>query len=179
MVNKAEILMHPVRMKVSQALMRNKEQGLSSLEMVKLLKDIPQATLYRHIQVMLNAGVIRVAHEKKVRSVSEKYYTLNEEAARLDAEELKKLSSEQKLNYLSYYQLALMTQYQQYLMSLEENGSTDDRSTFSLLELKMADSEFDQFQQELNELVIKYYKKKTERPDLPTRTIAVTIIPES
>ena len=86
MVNKAEIILHPVRMKISQALMRNKENGLTSLEMVKIIKDVPQATLYRHIQVLLDAGVIRIIKEKKVRSISEKYYTLNEEEARLSAE---------------------------------------------------------------------------------------------
>ncbi|MGO4276295.1 helix-turn-helix domain-containing protein, partial [Paenibacillus sp. TAF58] len=92
MVNKAEIILHPVRMKISQALMRNKETGLTSLEMVKIIKDVPQATLYRHIQVLLDAGVIRITKEKKVRSISEKYYTLNEEEAQLRADEWKKSS---------------------------------------------------------------------------------------
>ncbi|EGL15107.1 hypothetical protein HMPREF9413_2295 [Paenibacillus sp. HGF7] len=65
MANKAEILMHPVRMKISQVLMRNKDTGLTSLEMVKIIKDVPQATLYRHIQVMSDAGILRVLKEKK------------------------------------------------------------------------------------------------------------------
>lgn len=38
MNNKVEILMHPVRMKICQVLMRNKEDGLTPLEMVKSLK---------------------------------------------------------------------------------------------------------------------------------------------
>lgn len=65
MVNKAEVLMHPVRMKISQVLMRNKEHGMTPLEMVKIIEDVPQATLYRHIQAMLDAGIIRVINEKK------------------------------------------------------------------------------------------------------------------
>lgn len=65
MVNKAEILMHPVRIKISQALMRNRENGLTPLEMLKIIKDVPQATLYRHIQVLLDSGVIRIVKEKK------------------------------------------------------------------------------------------------------------------
>jgi len=44
MLNKVEVLMHPVRMKISQALLRNKENGLTPLEMVKIIKDVPQAT---------------------------------------------------------------------------------------------------------------------------------------
>ncbi|MGP7819194.1 helix-turn-helix domain-containing protein [Niallia sp. 01092] len=177
MMNKAEVLMHPVRIKISQALMRNKENGLTPLEMVKIIKDVPQATLYRHIQVLLDSGVIRIIKEKKVRSVSEKYYSLNEEEAKISKEEWKKLSTEKKLDYFSYYQLSLMNQYQNYLSSLEEKGSTEDGSTFSLLELKLDDESFNNFQNELNDLVVKYFKNNKQ--DAPIRTVGVAIIPES
>ncbi len=176
-MNKAEVLMHPVRIKISQALMRNKENGLTPLEMVKIIKDVPQATLYRHIQVLLDSGVIRIIKEKKVRSVSEKYYSLNEEEAKISKEEWKKLSTEKKLDYFSYYQLSLMNQYQNYLSSLEEKGSTEDGSTFSLLELKLDDESFNNFQNELNDLVVKYFKNNKQ--DAPIRTVGVAIIPES
>src|SRR3954463_2690016 len=97
--NKIEVIMHPVRMKICQALMRNKETGLTPLEMVKIIKDVPQSSLYRHIQTMVDSGVIHVINEKKVKSVSEKYYALNEEEARIDVEEWKKASNEEKLTY--------------------------------------------------------------------------------
>lgn len=179
LINKAEILMHPVRMKITQALMRNKEDGLTPFEMLEVIQDVPQATLYRHIQVLLEADVIRILKEKKVRSVTEKYYTLNEEAARLNAEEWKNLNKEKKLSYISYYQLSLMTQYQNYLLNLEQNKSAEDRATFSLLELKLDDRQFESFQTELNKLMLKYYDQKTEETHVSTRTVAVTIIPES
>lgn len=181
MVNKAEIIFHPVRMKICQALMKNKENGLTPLEMVKVIKDVPQATLYRHIQVLLDAGVIRILKEKKVRSISEKYYTFNEEEARLSAEEWKKSSNKEKLDYVSYYQLSLMTQYQNYLAKLEEQHCSDDLSTFSLVELKLDNENFIKFQNELNDLMIKYYNAMTKSNELdaPFRTIAITIIPES
>ncbi|MBK3497240.1 helix-turn-helix domain-containing protein [Viridibacillus sp. YIM B01967] len=179
MINKAEVLIHPVRMKISQALMRNKDTGLTPREMVRIIEDVPQATLYRHIQVLLDAGIIQIIREKKVRAVFEKYYILNEEAARLDSEDWQKLSKEEKVSYLSYYQLSLMTQYQGYLSGLEQDGSKEDKATFSLLELKIDDEHFDNFQQELNNLMLKYYKEKTDNQNIPTRTIAVTIIPKS
>ncbi|MCM3789289.1 helix-turn-helix domain-containing protein [Domibacillus indicus] len=178
-MNKAEILMHPVRMKISQALMRNKENGLTPLEMVKIIQDVPQATLYRHISTLHQAGIIRVAKEKKVRSVSEKYYVLDEEAAQLHTDEWKHLTKEKKLSYLSYYQLSLMTQYQNYLSMLEKKQQAEDLSTFSLMELKIDEQHFEDFQKELNQLMRKYYDRKNEDADAPARTIAVTIIPET
>lgn len=181
MSNKVEILMHPVRMKISQALMRNKENGLTPLEMVKIIKDVPQATLYRHIQILLDSGIIRVIKEKRVKSVSEKYYTLNEDEARLDAREWKKASQQEKLDYVSYYQLSLMSQYQSYLKKLEKQNCPEDGATFSLVELKVDDESFKEFQNELNELMTKYYHttSKNNGKDATVRTIAVTIIPDA
>ncbi|WP_430510165.1 helix-turn-helix domain-containing protein [Gottfriedia solisilvae] len=179
MSNKTEIIMHPVRMKICQALMRNKENGLTPLEMIKIIKDVPQATLYRHIQIMVDSNIIRVIKEKKVKSVSEKYYVLNEEEARLDEEEWKEASIEEKLNYISSYQLLLMTQYQNYLKKLEEQNHQEDRATFSVVELKINEELFLQFQNELNELMTKYYNATNKEIDAPVRTIAITIIPET
>ncbi|MEH6939847.1 helix-turn-helix domain-containing protein [Bacillus sp. JJ664] len=179
MSNKTEILMHPVRMKICQALMRNKENGLTPLEMIKIIKDVPQATLYRHIQIMVDSDIIRVLREKKVKSVSEKYYVLNEDEARLDEEEWKEASIEEKLNYVSSYQLLLMSQYQNYLNKLEEQNSQEDCATFSVVELKINEEQFLQFQNELNELMTKYYNATSKETDAPVRTIAITIIPET
>ena len=58
--------------------------------------------------------------ERKVRSVTEKFYALNEGAAKLSKEDWTQLTTKQKLNYISYYQLALLSQYQNYLHSLDE-----------------------------------------------------------
>lgn len=182
MANKAEIIMHPVRMKISQLLMRNKKKGLTPLEMLKIIKDVPQATLYRHIQILLDSGIIHVIHEKKVRAVTEKYYAINEEAARYNTEEWRTLAKEEKLSYISSYQLALYTQYQDYLAKLEEQHDINDGATFSLVEFQLNDEAFANFQRELNELMIKYYNINNNKDDcdstIATQTVAITIIPE-
>ncbi|MEY8351313.1 transcriptional regulator [Bacillus cereus] len=181
MSNKAEILMHPVRIKIFQALMRNRENGLTPLEMVKIIKDVPQATLYRHLQTMVHSSIVHVIKEKKVKSVSEKYYAINEEEAKIDGSEWKELSSKEKLDYISYYQLSLMTQYQSYLKKLGEQNRQEDSATFSVVELKIDEDHFIKFQNELNELMIKYYQNQSKDNEIeaPFRTIAITIIPDS
>ncbi|RVT58850.1 helix-turn-helix domain-containing protein [Niallia taxi] len=180
MVNKAEALIHPVRIKISQALIRSGENGLTPLEMVKMIKDVPQATVYRHIQVMLDAGIIRIVKEKKVRSVVEKYYVLNAEEAKLKGEDWKNATMEEKLNYFSYYQITLLNQYESYLAKLKDQERTEDLSTFSLAEMKLDEKSFHHFQQELNELIVKYHNSsQTNNDSEPFRTVAITIIPET
>ncbi|MEK4229558.1 helix-turn-helix domain-containing protein [Solibacillus sp. FSL H8-0538] len=178
MRSKAEVLMHPVRMKILQVLMQNKDIGLSTLQMSTIIQDVPQATLYRHIQILLDENIIKIIKERKVRSVTEKFYALNEDAARLNEEDLKRLSKEKKLNYISNYQLVLLSQYQNYLATLEKMESAEDTSTFSLIELTLSGEQFQQFQQELNDLMLKYYKMDSSNENAETKTIAVNIIPK-
>src|SRR5699024_3078604 len=139
MVSKVEILMHPVRMKICVALMGHNEEGLTPLEMVKLIKDVSQATLYRHIQMMADDNIIHVIREKKVKSVTEKYYALNEAEAMIDENEWSKISKQEKLDYVSYYQLLFLSKYQSYLEKLEQRDKGEDASTFSLVDLKLDD----------------------------------------
>ena len=101
-----------------------------------------------------------------MKSVSEKYYAINEEDAKIEGSEWKGLSDDEKLNYISYYQLSLMTQYQSYLKKLEEQNSQEDKATFSVVDLKLDEEHFMSFQNELNELMNKYYhiqNKGTEK----------------
>ncbi|KOY82962.1 transcriptional regulator [Lysinibacillus macroides] len=178
MRNKAEVLMHPVRMKILQALMHNKEEGLSTLEMISVIKDVPQATLYRHIQILVDENIIKIVKERKVRSVTEKFYALNEGAAKLSKEDWIQLTTKQKLNYISYYQVALLSQYQNYLHSLDEKESTADLATFSLADLTLTKDQFISFDRELNDLLTKYYNMVDSNKDVETKTIAINIIPK-
>ncbi len=55
---------------------------------------------------------------------------------KLKGSEWKGLSDDEKLNYISYYQLSLMTQYQSYLKKLEEQNSQEDKATFFCSRIK-------------------------------------------
>lgn len=177
MRNKAEVLMHPVRMKILQALMHNKEEGLSTLEMNSIIKDVPQATLYRHIQILVDESIIKIVKERKVRSVTEKFYALNEGAEILSKEDWTQLTIKQKLNYVSNYQLTLLSQYQNYLHSLGEEERLADLSTFSFIDLTLTTDQFMSFENELNDLIIKYYNMADSNNN-ETKTIAINIIPK-
>ncbi|MFJ7731227.1 transcriptional regulator [Lysinibacillus sp. NPDC097231] len=178
MRNKAEVLMHPVRMKILQALMQDKEEGLSTLEMISVIKDVPQATLYRHIQILVDENIIKIVKERKVRSVTEKFYAVNEGAPKLSKEDWTQLTTKQKLYYVSNYQLALLSQYQNYLQSLDAKDSTADLTTFSLIDLTLTSDQFKTFDNELNDLINKYYNMADSSKGSETKTIAINIIPK-
>jgi len=176
--NKADILLHPVRMKIVRTLMGHNKEGLTPLEMTKRIQDVSQATLYRHIQKLAEANIILVLKEEKVRSVTEKYYIVNLEETNISAEEWKKYSIDDKLNYFLHYQLSIFNQYQTYLNHIKNENGTDS-SIISVADLSLDDSTFKAFQLELNDLMVKYYKKSYDSADekATSRTIGMTIFP--
>ena len=57
-----EACMNSTRQRIIQVIMINKEA--TSAEIGEELQDIPRASLYRHIKVLLDAGIITVVKEE-------------------------------------------------------------------------------------------------------------------
>lgn len=70
----AEVIMNPVRQRIAQYLMVH-EKGTAG-EIGAELSDVPTASLYRHLKVLLEADCISVVEERKVRGTVEKTYGL-------------------------------------------------------------------------------------------------------
>lgn len=70
----AEIIMNPVRQRIVQQLML---RGSSTVrEIGEELSDVPRPSLYRHVNILLEAGCIRVESERTVRGAVERRYEL-------------------------------------------------------------------------------------------------------
>lgn len=52
-MKKADLLLHPVRMRIVQQLIAGDPQAI--LQLAQRLGDVPQATLYRHMKLLLEA----------------------------------------------------------------------------------------------------------------------------
>ena len=60
---KADVLLHPVRLRIVQALLPRRQ--LTAQEIGRHLGDVPQATLYRHLNKLLDGGIIEIVHESR------------------------------------------------------------------------------------------------------------------
>ncbi len=69
-------MMNPVRIKIIREITLKKTATTKELQ--EICQDIPQATLYRHIQNLLKNGIIHVVSENKVRGLFEKVYAIKE-----------------------------------------------------------------------------------------------------
>ena len=79
----ADLLLHPVRLRIVQAFLG--DRALTTADLRGELPDVPPATLYRHVGVLAEAGVLTVVGERRVRGAAERSYRLVTEAASVDA----------------------------------------------------------------------------------------------
>src|SRR5579872_4471018 len=94
--SKADLIIHPVRLRVLQALTR---RALTAQQLASALPDIPQATLYRHLAALRAGEVITVVEERPVRGTVEKRYAVVEGGSTISAEDLAAAGREDHLRY--------------------------------------------------------------------------------
>ena len=71
-----EIILNPVRQRVVQYLLINGKGTVAQIG--RALSDVPRASLYRHVNLLLEAGCIQVTEERAVRGAVERTYALVE-----------------------------------------------------------------------------------------------------
>lgn len=70
-----DIIMNPTRNRIIQYLISHGQATTS--EIALKLSDIPKATLYRHMNVLVKNKILLVVEEHKIRGTVESVYTLN------------------------------------------------------------------------------------------------------
>lgn len=141
------ILLNTTRMRLVQALLANPH--LTATQLCEILPDVPRTTLYRHIGILIDAGIISVIEEKKVRGSVERTLALNMQA-------LTRHNTAQNIPQQAFS--FLMNTYAKFekRFSAPHASPTKEKVFFNNTVLMMDDPEFDMFLSELHSLLIKY-----------------------
>lgn len=116
---KADIVLHPIRFRI---LMIASRRRVSAQQIISALPDVPQASAYRHIARLVEAGILQAVEETTTRGTVEKTYTLPDQAADLSREEMAPVSSEDHLRYFTAFVTLMMSQFRAYLECKERGG---------------------------------------------------------
>ncbi|MGO8959349.1 MAG: helix-turn-helix domain-containing protein [Streptosporangiaceae bacterium] len=92
MVNSADLLLHPVRLRIVQAFLG--DRALTTAQLSAELSDIPAASLYRHVARLVDADVLQVVAERRVRGAVERTYVLRLSAASIGPDEVASMSAD-------------------------------------------------------------------------------------
>ncbi len=169
-----DLFKNQVRFKIALELI-DVEEGLSILQLNKLLKEVSQATLYRHVNSMVEDDLLKVVGINRSGKVEEKLYALNTQAYKVSQEDWQSATYSERIRFITYYFMYILQNYKNYHeRSVEEQSQ--DQSTFSLVKLNLTEETFNDFQSELGSLMEKYYNAQ-EREQGTERAVSLVIIP--
>jgi hypothetical protein len=135
----AELLLHPVRLRIVQAFLG--DRALTTTGLGAELADVPPASLYRHVARLVDAGVLQVVAERRVRGAIERTYVLRLAAARVGLDQLDTMTAEDFRQMFTAFTAGLLGDFDRYL----QRGPADlmrDGVAFGIEGLWLDDAEY-------------------------------------
>ncbi|MET8862774.1 helix-turn-helix domain-containing protein [Nonomuraea sp. NPDC004580] len=108
-----ELILHPVRLRIMWALSGGRTRTTSDL--CESLPDVPKTTLYRHVGMLADAGLLEVASEQRVRGMIERNYRLRRDALHIDPDTAQAMSNEDHRHGFAVAMAALLAEFNAYL----------------------------------------------------------------
>lgn len=120
-LSRADLLLHPVRLRI---VLEAAGDDLTAGELSRRLPDVPQATLYRHLATLTEAGVLQVVAERRIRGGVERTFRLLSENAGLGPADAADLTPEEHLTGMITFVGALVASFARYLSRPDADPGT-------------------------------------------------------
>lgn len=146
MADSADLLLHPVRLRIVQTLLG--DRALTTSQLRDELADVPAASLYRHVARLVDASVLQVVAERRVRGAVERTYVLRLVAARIGLEEVASMSIEDHRQAFMAYVAGLMAAADRYLQR-DAVDPLRDGVTYQIAGMWLDDDEYAEFVRDL------------------------------
>ncbi|WP_410513177.1 helix-turn-helix domain-containing protein [Paenibacillus sp. BR2-3] len=172
--SKADLILHPIRMRIIQSLALGGRR--TTQQLVRELDDIPQATMYRHLNKLLKAGILQVAEENKIRGAIEKVYYLAHGADDLTPSDVTEQSSGEHMTLFLKFISSLIGDYSQYLRQ-KHYDLFQDGISFRQVHLHLNDGEYAALLGEIRQIMQKHAENEAGG-DRRRRMISTIVIPE-
>ncbi|WP_327637037.1 helix-turn-helix domain-containing protein [Kribbella sp. NBC_00482] len=108
-----ELLGHPVRLRIVHALRGGR--SLTTAELGERIADVSKATLYRHVELLAEGGILEVAEERRVRGAVERHFRLRVASASITPEQLEQLTVEDHRRGFAAAMAALVAEFNAYV----------------------------------------------------------------
>lgn len=153
-----ELLLHPIRLRIVFAL--SGDSVRTTAEICDRLSDVPKTSVYRHVALLLENGVLEVVAEKRVRGAVERHYRLRQERVTIAPEQGKAMSLDEHRQGFATAMAALLAEFNAYL---DRPGAApfDDAVAYRQAVLWLNDDETAEM---LDELRTVFRKRAANRP---------------
>jgi hypothetical protein len=137
---KADLIIHPVRLRIIQSF--GADRRLTAQQVAATLPDIPHASLYRHLRLLVEGGVLEIIEERPVRAVYEKVYALVSAAANVGPAEYGLQSPSEHLTHFTTFLGLLLGDFERYLAAHPAPDVRVDGVAYYQLPLALTDEEY-------------------------------------
>ncbi len=112
-VDTLDLLLHPVRLRIVHAMSGGRVRTTSDL--CADLPDVPKSTVYRHVGLLAEAGVLEVAGEQRVHGAVERRYRLHPARAIIDRDTAAAMSLDDHRRAFAAAMATLLAEFNTYL----------------------------------------------------------------
>jgi DNA-binding transcriptional ArsR family regulator len=154
--SKADLIMHPARFMILQSLAG---QQLTTQEISEAIPSVPKSSLYRHLKILLDGGMVEVAETRPVKGIHEMVYRLVK-APYLGPEDMSGVTKDEHLRYFASYLATLLQGFADYLDTSERLNLLADRVGYTEAKFYADTEELDQFSKDLNQSLLTLLKNK-------------------
>lgn len=139
MIETRDLLLHPIRLRIVQALL---SASMTPLQLTDRLGDVPQATVYRHLNQLVDGGLLEVVGERPVRGTVERTYGVVTRSVVLSDDELESATADDHFRYFATFVGTLLADFAAYL-DVGKPALSTDRVGYRQVPLWLTDEEFD------------------------------------
>lgn len=154
-----EILLHPVRIRILQVFMTGDK--LTAQQISKKLANVATPTLYRHLNTLLENGLIHVVEENQIRGTVEKVYALQSEKI-FTEKDLENATREDHVTFFMTFLTSLLTQFHDYMMADDANPM-EDKLSYRQVQLYLTDDEFMEMFAKIREAILPHLQNESNK----------------
>lgn len=169
----ADLLLHPVRMRILQALFD--ADPLTTAQLRERLPDIAPATMYRHIAVLAEGGVLEVVEEKRVRGTVERSYRVRKEEAVVDPAARAAMTRDDHRRAFTTFAASLMGDFDRYFLH-EDAEPNADGLVYRQAAVWLTDEEFAEMVEEIEHAVVS--RMDHPREGRTRRVVSLVVVPD-
>ena len=171
---KADLLLHPVRLRILTEIVG---KTLTPRQLAAALPDIPQASLYRQINTLLEGDILEIAEETPVGGAVERTYRVKQGAERLTDADLQGLSDDDHLRYFVVFTASLIESFSRYIQQRDAEAAEYDGMSYNRAVIYLTSEERARFQQEFMQVLSRVISNPPS-PERQRYTLASIVIPD-
>lgn len=169
-----DCIVNPVK---SQIILFIQEKGeCTAKDLLSSPNTIPQATLYRTLNRLVESGVLKIVAENKVRAVTEKVYALNESFLNVNQSIVEQNDGDAYFKLFTNFIIVLMKEFQNYAEKPSIN-IVEDGSGFSANPIYATVEEMVDIGNKFKEIITPYQTRNTLVEEQKMHILATIITP--